>query len=325
MRLRALCVTALVLAGVASGQAGRGLVLVGNRVAPLKYDGMTPEQRLMADHLMAGERGRRPGGPRGPFNVLMRSPEAGDFAQQFGEVMRFGTGLPKDVSEVIILMTGRYWGAQFEWASHKPAALDAGAKPEILEAIRVGKRPAGMNRDTEIAYNFIDELLTTHQVSDATFGAAKERYGVQGVVDMVGLSGWYGIVSMCLNLDQYPLDPGDKPALGALANPLPVVGAGFATPIPGKPDPVTVRSSANGKEFTLIGDRLRPPTWEQMTAEQKKFTEEALAGRGTGGSFPVSLHSPVMGRQLFGLGERVRFHMSVPDRLKELAILLTAR
>jgi len=299
----------------------RSLVLVGDRFKPLKYDEMTPEQKRMIDHLLAGERG----GARGPFNVLLRSPEVGDFAQQFGGAMRFRTGIPKDVSEIIIIMTGRYWMAQFEWTAHKAAALRNGVKPEIVDAIANGKRPNGMTPDMEVAYNFIDELLTTHQVTDATFQAAKDRYGDKGVVDIMGLSGWYSLVSMALNLDRYPLAPGAQPELKPLTNPLPVVGLGFATPIPGTPAPVATASTVNGKSFTLRGDRFKPPSYEQMTPEQKKFADLALAGRGTGGSFNVSLHSPEAGELFFAMGERVRFHMSVPDKLKELAILLTAR
>lgn len=299
----------------------RSVVLVGDRFKPLKYDEMTPEQKKMIDHLLAGERG----GVRGPFNVLLRSPEVGDFAQQFGGAMRFRTEIPKDVSETIIIMTGRYWMAQYEWTSHKAAALQNGVKPEIVEAIANGKRPAGMPHDMELAYNFIDELLTTHQVSDATFKAARDRYGNKGVVDMMGLSGWYCLVSMALNTDRYPLAPGAQPELKPLENPLPVVGQGFATPVPGPTSPVTVAGNVNGKSYSLSGDRFKPPTYEQMTPAQKKFLEIALAGRGTGGSFNITLESPEMGELFFAMGERVRFHMSVPDKLKEIAILLTAR
>jgi 4-carboxymuconolactone decarboxylase len=297
------------------------LVLVGDRFKPLKYDEMALEQKAMVDHLLAGERA----GVRGPFNVLLRSPEVGDFAQQFGGAMRFRTSLPRDVSETIIIMTGRYWMAQYEWNSHKVAALQNGVKPEIVDAIANGRRPTGMPRNMEVAYNFIDELLTTHQVSDATFQAAKEIYGEKTVVDMMGLSGWYCLVSMTLNLDRYPLGPGVQPELKPLENPLPVVGAGFATSIPGATSPATMTWKENGKTFSLTGDRFKPPSYEQLTPEQKKFADIAMAGRGTGGSFNVSLHSPDPGELFFAMGERVRFHMSVPDKLKELAILLTAR
>jgi 4-carboxymuconolactone decarboxylase len=299
----------------------RSLVLVGDRFKPLKYDDMTPEQKIMVDHLLAGERG----GARGPFNVLLRSPEVGDFAQQFGGSMRFRTAIPKAVSETIIIMTGRFWMAQYEWNSHKAAALQNGVPPGTVDAIAAGKRPNGMPPDTEVAYNFIDELLTTHQVTDATFQAAKDRYGEKGIVDIAGLSGWYCLVSMALNLDRYPLGPGVQPELKPLESPLPVVGLGLATPVPGAPAPATSTSTVNGKTLSLRGDRFPPPTYAQMTPAQKKLADEALAGRGTGGSFNISLRSPEAGELFYAMGERVRFHMSVPDKLKELAILLTAR
>src|ERR1700722_2318513 len=146
------------------GPDPRTLVLVGDRFAPLKYDEMTPEQKTMIDHLLAGERG----GANGPFNVLLRSPEVGDLGQQFGGAMRFRTGLPKDVSEVIIIMTGRFWMAQYEWNSHRSAALQNGVPPAIVDAIAAGKRPSVMPAEIEGAYNLIDELLTTPQVTDAT-------------------------------------------------------------------------------------------------------------------------------------------------------------
>src|SRR5437016_6044998 len=246
MRLQLFCVFLAGAIGIANAETAmkqtrptpdpRSLVLVGDRFKPLKYDEMTPEQKTMIDHLFAGERG----GANGPFNVLLRSPEVGDLGQQFGGAMRFRTSLPRDVSEVIIIMTGRFWMAQYEWNSHKNAALQNGVTPANVEAIATGKRPTRMAPETEVAYNLIDELLTTHQVTDATFKAAKDKYGERGVVDMVGLSGWYGLVSMLLNVDRYPLPQGVEPGLKPLDNPLPVVGKGFATPVPGVVSPAEV-------------------------------------------------------------------------------------
>jgi 4-carboxymuconolactone decarboxylase len=331
MRLQLLCAVTLGAMATVRAQAPpkqskqppdpRSLVLVGDRFKPLKYDDMTAEQKTMIDHLLAGERG----GVRGPFNVLLRSPEVGDLGAEFGGAMRFRTGLPAGVREVIIIMTGRYWMAQFEWNAHQAAALQNGVSPAIVDAIATGRRPAAMPPEIELAYNLIDELLTTHQVTDATFKAAKDKYGERGVVDMVGLSGWYGLVSMLLNVDRYPLPDGVQPGLKPLENPLPVVGMGFATPVPGALSPAEAKSAAQGKEFTMRGDRFQPLTYEQMTAQQKKMTDIAVAQRGTGGSFNINVRDPDGGQLLFDMGDRVRFHMSVPDKLKELAIILTAR
>jgi 4-carboxymuconolactone decarboxylase len=328
MRLQVFCALVIGLTGIAGAQTSssqapdpRSLVLAGDRFRPLKYDEMTPEQKTMIDHLLAGERQ----GARGPFNVLLRSPEVGDLAQQFGGSMRFHTALPKDVSETIIIMTGRFWMAQYEWNAHKAAALKNGVKLEIADAIATGKRPIGMSPDMAVAYNLIDELLTTHQVTDATFQAAADKYGEKGVVDIMGLSGWYCLVSMLLNVDRYPLGEGVQPELKPLESPLPVVGIGFATPVPGTTSPSTAQSTVNGKTFSLRGDRFRPLTYEQMTPAQKTMTDHALAGRGPVGMFNIAVRSPDAGDLLFGMGDRVRFHMSVPDKLKEMAIILTAR
>jgi 4-carboxymuconolactone decarboxylase len=130
---------------------------------------------------------------------------------------------------------------------------------------------------------------------------------------------------MLLNVDRYPLPQGVQPGLRPLENPLPVVGLGFATPVPGILLPGEVTSSAKGKEFTMRGDRFKPLTYEQMTPEQRKMTDIALAQRGTGGSFNISVRDPDGGQLFFDMGDRVRFHMSVPDKLKELAIILAAR
>src|SRR4029077_6593370 len=103
-----------------------------------------------------------------------------------------------------------------------------------------------------------------------------------------------------------------QPELKPLENPLPVAGMGFATPIPGATSPATAQSTVHGKTFTLRGDRFQPLTYEQMSSEQKKMTDHALAGRGPVGMFNIAVRSPESGDLLFSMGDRVRFHNSVP-------------
>jgi 4-carboxymuconolactone decarboxylase len=210
------CMFSLVLASAQTGGNAnkQNLGLVGNRFKPLTYDEMTPEQKTMIDHLLAGERQNL----GGPFNVLLRSPEMGDLAQQFGASMRFHAALPKRALETVIIVVARYWTAQFEWTAHKRAALQAGVSPAFVDAIANGERPDAVSPDVDTAYAFIAELLKTKQVSDATFLAAKNRFGEKGIVDMIGLSGWYSMVSMALNVDRYPVAQAE---LKPLANPLP--------------------------------------------------------------------------------------------------------
>src|SRR5579864_9334374 len=187
--------------------------LRGDRFAPLTYDRMTAEQRTLTDHLLSGERR----GMDGPFNVLLRSPEMGDLAQQLGAQIRFHSSLPDRLKELAIVTTGRYWSAQYEWYAHKRLALRAGVSQSTIDAIAEGKRPLSMNPDEAVVYDFCAELLDTKQVSDQTFNAAKTRLGERGVVDLIGVMGYYHLVSMLLNVDRYPLPAGATPDLKPIA------------------------------------------------------------------------------------------------------------
>jgi len=190
----------------------RSIKLRGNRFKPLTYDEMTPAQKTMVEHLLAGPRG----GVNGPFNVLLRSPEVGDLGQEFGAASRFKSSLPQRLYELAILVTARYWTAQYEWQAHHRSALQAGLSASICDAIAAGRRPTAMQKDEEALYNFVSELLNTKQVSDATFNAAKNAFGERGVVDIIAVTGWYNIVSMMLNVDQYPVLDGTQPELKPL-------------------------------------------------------------------------------------------------------------
>jgi 4-carboxymuconolactone decarboxylase len=214
MRLPAVGIGILVMLGVVNAQAPttRDLHLRGDRFAPLSYDEMTPEQKTMADNILAGPRTSLDG----PFNVLLRSPEMGDLAQKLGAYARYHSSLAPRLNEMAILITARFWTAQFEWQAHHKNALAAGLSPSIIAAIAEGKRPAPMQPDEEAVYNLCTEVLNTRHASDATFQAAKEKFGERGVVDMLGVVGYYQLVSMMLNVDRYPLPAGVEPELKAL-------------------------------------------------------------------------------------------------------------
>jgi 4-carboxymuconolactone decarboxylase len=215
-RSLALAAIALTIAGL-SGQAPgaqqrpdpKTVRLRGNRFKPLTYDEMTPAQRTMIEHVLSGPRGSTDG----PFNVQLRSPEMGDLGQQFGAATRFATSVPRKLYELAIIITARHWTAQFEWTAHHRGALQAGVSPAVCDAIAAGKRPSAMPPDEEVVYNFATELLEKKQVGDATFDAAKKLLGERGVVDLISVMGWYGTVSMYLNVDRYPLPEGSQPEL----------------------------------------------------------------------------------------------------------------
>ena len=217
-RYLSLIVVCLIAAGVtwlmaqAPAPNPRDVRLIGDRFKPLTYDEMNAAQRTMIEHLLSGPRK----GTGGPFNVLLRSPEMGDVVQEFGAKMRFGSSLPPKLNEMAIIIVGRHWTSHYEWYAHRTAAAQAGLNESIIQAIAQGRRPASMDADETIIYNFATELLNTKQVGDANFKAVKDRFGERGVVDLIGVMGYYQLVSMLLNVDRHPLPAGAKQELQPL-------------------------------------------------------------------------------------------------------------
>ncbi len=135
----------------------------------------------------------------GPFAVMLRSPEVMLRAAAMGDYMRYRTSLPPALNELIILITARHWSQQFEWYVHQPAALKAGLSPQIVSAVSKGRRPETMSGDEAIVYDFVTELLRLQNVSDPTYAKAVERFGEHGVIDMIGVAGYYAFLSMMMN------------------------------------------------------------------------------------------------------------------------------
>lgn len=176
------------------------------RIAP---EDMTEAQKKVAAEIAAGPRGEL----RGPFIALLRSPDLASAVQKVGEYLRFRCPLERRVAEMATLMAARHWTQQYEWNSHQAQALKAGLDSSIAQAIGEGRRPSHMAEDEEAAYELIAEVQHNRCVSDATYARAVEKFGEQGVVDLVAIAGYYGMLAMVLNVARIALPGGKSPSL----------------------------------------------------------------------------------------------------------------
>lgn len=175
------------------------------------FDRMTDAQRAAADELIAGPRK----GVKGPFIPLLRSPELMARLQKVGEYLRFQSALAPRISEFATLCVARSWSSQFEWAMHAPLALKAGTSPDTVDALREGRRPSAMSPAEAVVHDFIAELTTTKGVSQATYDAVLGELGDRGLIDLVGIVGYFTSICMVLNVARTPPESGDD------AEPLP--------------------------------------------------------------------------------------------------------
>jgi len=181
------------------------------RFGPLPLEDMTPEQRAVADAIMAGPRAMS-GGLRGPFEAMVRSPGLAECAHRVGEHIRFRSSLPARLNELAIITVARHWTAQYEWYAHKRLALAAGLDPAVADAIAEGRTPdLDADPDARAVYRFASQLLATGHVDDDVFAAVEGRFGAQGAMDLIGAVGYYCLISFILNVDRVPMPEGEEP------------------------------------------------------------------------------------------------------------------
>lgn len=172
---------------------------------------MTPDQQQVHDSVISGPRGEI----IGPLRAAIHNPELARRWSALGEILRFGTGLPKRITELAILVTGRRWTSQIEYLVHARAAAAAGISEAAIEAIRVGQAPTLMDDEAE-AYEFARQLQHTGQVPLPAYQAIVSRWGAKGAVELTAVIGYYTMVSMTLNAHEIPLPEGETAPLERL-------------------------------------------------------------------------------------------------------------
>jgi 4-carboxymuconolactone decarboxylase len=166
------------------------------RFTPLKAEELTPAQKAWADMIAAPPRNARFTAP--PYRAYIRNPDLAPKLSALSEYLRWNTSLPPRLSELAILITAREWTAQYEWFAHYPLALKGGLDPNVAEAIAAGKRPDSMKDDEAALYDLATALYRDRKVSDPVYKAALDKFGERGIMDIIGIIGYYDLVSMTL-------------------------------------------------------------------------------------------------------------------------------
>lgn len=175
-----------------------------SRLTTPAYEDMTEAQKKVHDAIVSGPRGT----VRGPFLPWMANPEMAMAGQKLGEYFRFNTSLTRDLAEIAILVTGAHYRAEFEWWAHSRMAHEAGVSTDVTDAIRDGKEPVFDTVAAKTVYETARALNQNHRLSDDAFAHARQILGEAGLVDVIGLCGYYALVSLTLNAYEMPTPDG---------------------------------------------------------------------------------------------------------------------
>lgn len=167
------------------------------RLPAIPEDQMSSAQRELYDAIRSGPRGKVGGG--GPFAVWLHAPAFGQHAQKLGAHVRYRTALSPRLLEFAILVTARLWRAHYEWYAHAPHAEKAGVKPATIADLRAGRVPKRAAKDERAIHDFIRELYRTRRVSNRTYARVRAFLDDDAMVELVGILGYYAMISMTLN------------------------------------------------------------------------------------------------------------------------------
>jgi 4-carboxymuconolactone decarboxylase len=185
------------------------------RFAPLKAEELNPAQKAWADMIAAPPRNAKFTNP--PYRAYIRNPDLAPRLSALSEYLRWNTSLPPRLSELAILITARQWTAQYEWFAHYPLAIKGGLDPKVAGDIALGKRPDTMKDDEAALYDLAMALYVDKKVSDPIYKAALDKFGERGIMDIIGIIGYYDITSMTLITMQAGAPNDSVPPLPVLA------------------------------------------------------------------------------------------------------------
>ena len=166
---------------------------------------MSADQKQTYDESIAGKRGA----PPPPMMAWLNSPAMARHATRLGEFLRFDTAFPARISEIAILVTARHWTAHYEWFAHKRLALKGGLDPKIIDDIRDRRTPQFDDPRAKLVYDVAKSLHEGHGIAKGLYEEAVKMVGERGIVEIIGLCGYYTMVSMTLNSFEFGLPDGE--------------------------------------------------------------------------------------------------------------------
>jgi len=172
------------------------------RIKDWKVEDLSDEQKEIHNTIVNGPRGH----VVGPLRIWLNNPKLAKSAQTVGAYARYGTSLPQSLSELAIITTGRVWSSAFEWEHHAPLAIEGGIDRDHVKTISLGKRPMFEDVNEQAVFDFAAEANVLKNVTDKTYKTLVDNLGETAAIDIVGICGYYSLISMTLNVFKVPND-----------------------------------------------------------------------------------------------------------------------
>jgi len=135
----------------------------------------------------------------GPFLAWMHSPGLASPAEKLGAFCRYKTGFALVESELLILCVAARYQCLGEQQIHEPIALKAGLSAQAVACLRSGQSPPLADERQRLIYQLASELLHSNRIAEPLYREGVAVFGERGMVELVGIVGYYTLVAMTLN------------------------------------------------------------------------------------------------------------------------------
>jgi len=179
------------------------------RIPPADAAEMTAEQKALSARIS----GPRSGETRGPFPVWLRSPELLDRVNELAVYFKDERALPARLRELAILINARHWSSEYQWHVHMRHAQRLEIDAAALDAVAAGKPASFPAPDEQAVYDFCRALLGPDPVSDDAHARVREQLGIEGVIELVTLVGFYSLIAVAIKGFDVGLPDGQAPYL----------------------------------------------------------------------------------------------------------------
>lgn len=294
-----------------------------SRLSMVERDELPEDERRFHDAVSAIR--RRP--ISGPFIVLMNS--SADLAARFAHLGHYFHArgqadesiLSLRVRTFVALIGSRALDVPYEWGAWVGWALDAGVPHDTIDAIREGRPLQDATPEERLVLDFCTQLMgVPHRVNDATYRAALDHFGVQGVVELVTTLGYFAMIAFPLNAFEIEMSPQQKSLRKPYA---PLVVPPHSEERHARREMLPL---AHGKNEAVNSRIPLVVRHADLKPEHQHYFDRIVLTRGhVAPVFQALLNTPDVADRVARVGAFLLYESVVPPRVKSLVWLATAR
>jgi 4-carboxymuconolactone decarboxylase len=139
----------------------------------------------------------------GPYLPLLNHPRLARLIEQLGYYYKYESALPREIYQFVVLILAKRSGVSFVWDDHVASAHAAGLPNNVIDAIKVGTK--AFPEPFDVVSQITDCAFAYRSIPQALQDKVVGRLGLDGLIEIVTLCGYYSMMAMVNGCFDVPL------------------------------------------------------------------------------------------------------------------------